>query len=897
MPAIVQRSFNGGQVSPGLFGRADQVRYSTGVRTLLNFIPLAAGPAANRPGTQYVMTGKNSVYARLVPFIYSTDQTYVLEWGSGFIRFIYQGSQVQTAAAAYSAVTNYVVGELVLDGGLTYYSLQAVNVGQTPASSPLYWSVLTGTILEIRTDIVSTTILRDMHIVQNADVLIVTHTSFAPKRLSRLAHTWWVLDTIPFIPALSGPTDIAVVRGAAGSKTLQYRVTAYDADSGEESLAGSETETAITFIDGATPVGVTATAHPYSTGDEVVAPNIYAGAVLHLAAGTYVITVTGANAFTFNGSAGAGGGSVAVDGTPSSYRQIASITSAGTGTSASPHVVSWTENATAEEYNIYRSENGIFGLIGVAEGGTFRDIGYDADLSDTFPTGENPFAASDDYPAFSAFYQQRLCFARTLNEPRTIWMSKPGLFYNFTRSSPLKDDDRIKFTLAGNQMDGVQSMTEVGGRLIILTGSGEYTLDGDVDGVVRPTAINLKQQGYSGASSLRPVVSGNNALYVTARGSEVRDFQYSLSNDAYEGRDLSIFSRKLVQGKSILEWAHAQSPFHVTWMCLDDFSMVGMVYLREQEVVAWFPADVSGNIFSLCVIPDGAEDVLYLYVIRAINGITVPTIERLHTRDFTSLRDAFFVDAGVTYDGRAIFPMRLTLTTGAGWTVTDTITATASYGTPFALADVGKVVVAQILDDDGAVTDEARLLITGFTSATVVTGTPYLDVPAALRVAFTYNWSLAIFSMDGLDHLEGETIAALVDGHCATATVVSGAITLDPAGSVIHAGLPITADFEPLDIEVIDQESRIGKQIIVKDITLMVENTTGLKVGRDAANLIEFKERDDESFDDAIDMTTGYLSQRITGKFTTSGRVLVRQSLPLPATILALVRRGEAGDR
>ncbi len=43
----------------------------------------------------------------------------------------------------------------------------------------------------------------------------------------------------------------------------------------------------------------------------------------------------------------------------------------------------------------------------------------------------------------------------------------------------------------------------------------------------------------------------------------------------------------------------------------------------------------------------------YFIVARKINGTWQRFIERLHTREFTDIKDAFFVDSGMTYSGTA----------------------------------------------------------------------------------------------------------------------------------------------------------------------------------------------------------------------------------------------------
>ncbi len=84
---------------------------------------------------------------------------------------------------------------------------------------------------------------------------------------------------------------------------------------------------------------------------------------------------------------------------------------------------------------------------------------------------------------------------------------------------------------------------------------------------------------YRGASHLQPLVLGNIILYVQARGSTVRDFGYSLESDAYSGSDLTILSKHLVEGYTIVDWCYAQEPYSIVWMVRDDGALLSLTYI------------------------------------------------------------------------------------------------------------------------------------------------------------------------------------------------------------------------------------------------------------------------------------------------------------------------------
>ena len=79
--AVQLTNFTGGELSPRLDGRNDLAKYSSGCKTLQNMIVYPHGSAARRPGTNFVAEVKtSSAFTRLIPFEFSTTQTYILEF-------------------------------------------------------------------------------------------------------------------------------------------------------------------------------------------------------------------------------------------------------------------------------------------------------------------------------------------------------------------------------------------------------------------------------------------------------------------------------------------------------------------------------------------------------------------------------------------------------------------------------------------------------------------------------------------------------------------------------------------------------------------------------------------------------------------------------------------------
>lgn len=91
----IKTSFAGGELAPALRSRVDLAKYGIGVSTLRNFIVHPHGGISNRPGFEYIASGKTSgKKVRLIPFEFSTEQNYVLEFGEYYCRFYSDGEQI-----------------------------------------------------------------------------------------------------------------------------------------------------------------------------------------------------------------------------------------------------------------------------------------------------------------------------------------------------------------------------------------------------------------------------------------------------------------------------------------------------------------------------------------------------------------------------------------------------------------------------------------------------------------------------------------------------------------------------------------------------------------------------------------------------------------------------------
>lgn len=95
MPVLhqLQPSFNNGEISPLLYDRVDFQKFVSSVKSGKNMFVHPQGGMSNRAGTVMLAQAKDEV-VRLIPFEFSSTETYVIEFGNGYCRFFTTNGQV-----------------------------------------------------------------------------------------------------------------------------------------------------------------------------------------------------------------------------------------------------------------------------------------------------------------------------------------------------------------------------------------------------------------------------------------------------------------------------------------------------------------------------------------------------------------------------------------------------------------------------------------------------------------------------------------------------------------------------------------------------------------------------------------------------------------------------------
>lgn len=875
------------------------------------------GGAQSRAGTTLDAEVKTSASrVRLIPFVFSSTQTYALEFGDFYMRIHSNGALVTTSGvAAWSGATTYVLGDLVTVAGVVYYCILG-HINHTPAN-PTYWYAMPGTTYEIPSPY-AVADLPLLKFTESADVITFTHASYPPTELARRSATNWAFSTSVYTPSQSWPTNLSSSLqggGNTGSTEHRYAVTAVNDLTGEESLPGYGPRTAtITAITKGTPAIVTIGVAPSPAfGNQSLVLLTGITGMTQLNNKAFVISYISDTQFALAGVDSTNYSSF----TGGTVQDLMTVVQGGIATLDANrfNYVSWNSVAGASSYNVYKQLNGTFGFLGVANGLLFKDVGADGapiDFSISPPYDPQLFLNAGDYPSAVSYIQQRLTFGGSNNNPTSGWLSQSGKFKNFTKSIPTVDSDAVTFRLVGQQVNPIRHFVELS-TPIAFTESGEWSIDGDASGIIRPSAVNARQNTSEGCAQLRPLVVGSSVIYLQALGSIIRDLAFNYLRGKFEGDDQTTFSSHLFEGYTIVDWAYQKTPNSIIWAVRSDGVLLSYTLIKDQQISAWAKHDTDGLVENVCCIPEGGEYATYLVVKRTINGSVKRYVERMTTRFVTQATIVDFVgmDCASTVDGRNTTVDTMTLSGGSTWNETETLTLTASAA-HFVASDATYNNQIFLTGADGSV---IRFKIMAYSSTTVVTGLADRTVPASLRTTATAVWTKAVYHLSGLDYLEGKSVSVFADGYVVGSpnnaaytayTVASGAIVLDKPYGVIHVGLPFISDIETLDIDTPGQESISDKMKLVGEVTLFLQNSQCVWVGGlnpaddpnnssndPLLNLFEQKIRQYEGYESPVSLVTGKITQVIAPHWDSNGHVFVRNVDPIPMTLLGIAPNGE----
>lgn len=931
----LKSSFAGGELSPSMYGRTDIAKYDSGAAVLRNFFVLRYGGAANRPGFKFIAQTYNNKKAVLIPFMYSTDQNYIVEITAGRCQFYTDGGIVVKEDGTPYSIENFFADKDLEDAAKIKYTQSAdvlfiVHPAHAPITLTRYGSLdwrfeamdITGgpfdasnfnsAYIVTKTQQWTTPGTYTVHIPAGIDSIEYkiagagggggggNHMSHGPYLYGGNGGSGELLTGKMTVTSNS---DYQVIVGAGGAGGVGvkysdsqtsgksggnssfgnisargggggYRATTPSYSSSEgEWIGGSDGANGTSY--GAGGAGGNGTnwgggtagsggngwveiLYSASIGDNttVKASDVYGDITLTASDDIFAKSDEG-SLFSLThfletdykkGTPSSTGGNLQVSVLPKSNVYVESFgfwdgnfslekydpvslqwVNVRTQSGNRSQNYSLTEENTSESIASYRVTSTEFNTdVWSGENEkqrgyiTIQSIGGDytgyvliteyvsptvvkgtvkKQLASTNETRDFAFAAwngEKGYPSATGFYEDRLVFAGSKGFPQTFWTSKTGDYYNFGTSIPSADDDGITATLNGGQMNGIKAIIAFG-EMLLLTAGGEFKVSGGGKAITGSNVLSQPQE-YRGVSDVNPVTIGSRIIYVQHQGNIIRDLAYSYDVDKYTGDDLNLLASHLFEGHKIISMTYQQIPNSIVWCVRDDGLLLGLTYIKEQDIYAWHQHTTAGGKFvSVCNIGGSTEDKLYAVIERGGQYY----VEIMESRDkSTNVEDQFFVDSGITYEGEP--------------------------------------------------TDE----------------------------------------ISGLEHLEGYTVAILADGNVLPQqTVENGKVLLGNEYKKVHVGLPIDAEIKTLPIDFTAQDGTyLSRKKRIATVTLLLKDSRGGLFGMKENELDEFKWRSNEAYGEPISLQTGKFKVTIkSATYDETQQIIIKQPDPLPMTVLSLI--------
>jgi hypothetical protein len=557
-------NFQFGEISPSLASRTDTPIYANSAKKVENFFLRNEGGLLKRYGTSKIyefdttVSGSVTQQIRIVPFIFSDDERYIVSLENAKIRVF----QISPSTGAVSLI-------------------QTITQDTSSAALPF-----------------SHSILPELTYAQAGDVMFIAHQTFMVRKLVRTSLTTFQVETTTFEtsadgyrinqpyysfqpvgmtldPSASSGNGITVTTSAAyfditgsqsggnypDSKHVGVRLRYHDNEilitsvqsttqatgNVTNSLAVRLATDAIETVDGSADIKITFPLHGLAEGDSIVISE--AGAV------------GGINANQIN------------------------------GTEAVVEVI---------DENVFTVTSGATANASAVGGGSPKIVTH----APTTQWGEQSYSALRGFPAAVTFHENRLWFAGTLGQPDGIWASKPASYFDFGVGDG-EDGDGIDLTASIGEINTIRHLMS-NRDLQIFTSTSEMYIPSFTEKPITPTNAQIRRQTPYGSNFVRPESFDGATIYVQKTGSVVREYIYSDSEAAYVATAISTLSPHLISNPvqmCILRGA-INRPESYAFVLNDTGKIAVFTSNRAEQRAGWSEWTTSGKFHSVCTIDD-----------------------------------------------------------------------------------------------------------------------------------------------------------------------------------------------------------------------------------------------------------------------------------------------------
>lgn len=911
-----------GVIAPGYRNRTDLNKYDLALEEGKNWFIDYRGGLASRQGFEFHdFIKEDDKNVKIAPFQYGVDvaNTYLVLFGHQYVRFVQDGAYVLEAAKSITSIAGLVntsTAHGFLNGDwckLTnspiprYEGATVVIANKTNNTFELVTT--TGTIINLGsgtatiariytlTSSFGTAKIPFLKFHQIKDTLRITSSErdFLPFSLTRTDSTNWSLSRASFSNNITPPDGLVgegLPVGSPPGATLIYVVTAID-ENDEESLPSARL-----FIEGIVDFSIVSgyAKVTWTAVDNAKYYNVYRSIISRdgkLSAATQLGFVGRAYGPQFTDNNIVPNFTLAppngLNPFADSRIKFINVTAPGTGyLNTSTVSITDPDGSGFDGYPVVGESGDLLAVV-VLSGGEDYTSPSVVVTDGTGATFDVEVGEEDgNFPAIGAVFQQRQVYASTFNRPLGVNGSRPGLYNNFDASDIVVDNDSYSFDVDTDIVAPIKHLVPTRAGLLICSAVGMWQLSGTNDGAVTPTDANVSRQSYTGVADVAPLRVNEDLLILDAENSSVRLFAYSDFQKGYVSTDISIISNHyFIDQNLVTSWAYASSPHKIALASREDGSLVAGCVVKEHEIFGWTDWCTQGYVRQVELVKEGTRDRLYAVVERVVDGTHRKFVESLTQRRVESVEDYNGLDSSLTLG--ATYPDATATPSGLEGTITITVS-----GVTYSQAVVGR-----IFRGGGGIGEVT--IRNSATSLTIVMLKPITKVipctttPAVLQSG---EWTLdtPVTYVEGLEHLEGMTVSALLDGSVYHNYQISGGRASFPVSftrAVIGLKYECTAKTLPPSVpDAIIEPDR--KRLLA--VAAYLNESRGVKYGTSLDRMYESKELSPSDIGLPASLASGYHFASVEPVWEIDASFYIQQADPLPASILGWVIELEKGE-
>lgn len=566
MPRILVplTNFQFGEVSPSLVSRTDTKVYPNSAKTINNFLLRNEGGLVKRFGSKKIYEfdttydSSKSQQHRLIPFIFSDDERYIISLENAQIRCF----KIDPSTGAITLVETIT---------------QDVDTNAVPFDD---------------------TMLQELTFAQSGDIMFLAHQTFMIRKLVRTSLDDFQLETFAFQDSADGyrnnqpyysfqPINVTLNPSAStGTGITVTTSTAYFDITG--------TQTGGNYLD-SEHVGITLRYHDNEIHITSVQSatqatgNIQEELTVHLDVDALETTEGLADVhitFALHGL---------------KVGDAFTLASAGAvGGISRNHLNGSRTVAEVIDENVFVFAAGANANESAVGGGSPKITTH----APTTAWSEQSYSSLRGYPAAVAFHENRLWFGGTIAQPDGLWGSKSSEYFNFDVGDA-QDNDAIDLTLSIGEINTIRHI--ISNRdLQVLTSTSEFYIPAFSEKPITPTNAQIKRQTPYGSEFMKPYSFDGATIYVQRHGSVIREFVYDDSEGAYVSNAISQLSPHLIKNviqTSVLRGA-INRPESYAFFINSDGTIAVFTSNRGEQRAGWSQFTTSGKFHSICTVDE-----------------------------------------------------------------------------------------------------------------------------------------------------------------------------------------------------------------------------------------------------------------------------------------------------